>query len=61
MERLYIKLYDIYSRELEKLNIGYSFDKASIMQMMDLINAIEYVQHSNASIKEIISILERYE
>ena len=60
VEELYIKLYQLFSNELEGLNIGYEFNKNRLREMMDLVNAIDYIQHSNPDRREIIKIVSYY-
>lgn len=60
VEELYIKLYQLFSKELGGLNIGYEFNKSRLREMMDLVNAIDYIQHSNPDRREIIKIVSYY-
>lgn len=60
VEELYIKLYQLFSKELEGLNIGYEFNKSRLREMMGLVNAIDYIQHSNPDRREIIRIISYY-
>lgn len=61
MEKLYNKLYILFLQELNCLNIGYRFNTARLQQMMDLLNAIDYIKYGRPSKKEIIKILKHYE
>lgn len=60
VEQLNIKLYNLYYNELTNLNIGYQFDYNAIRLMMDIINAIDYINHGNPSRKEIEKIINYY-
>lgn len=60
MEKLYIKLYKIFSSELLNMNIGYDYDFDKLQEMLDLVQAIDYIQNGNPNKKEIIKILNYY-
>lgn len=60
MERLYIKLYKIFSSELLNMNIGYDYDLDKLQEMLDLVQAIDYIQNGNPNKNEIIKILNYY-
>lgn len=60
MEKLYIKLYKIFSSELLNMNIGYDYDLDKLQEMLDLVQAIDYIQNGNPNKKEIIKILNYY-
>lgn len=61
MEILYNILYTIYSREVLYLNIGYTFNKKSLSAIMDIINAIDYINYGNPTNNEVIKIIQYYE
>lgn len=46
MERLTKKLIFLFSKELEKMEIGYGYDKHAISKMEDIIHAIEVLKTS---------------
>lgn len=61
MNNIYNKLYNVYIKELHKLNIGYAMDNSTIKYMFDLINAIDYVDNGMPSTTEIYKIITYYE
>jgi hypothetical protein len=61
VEKLYDKIYGLFLQELNDLNIGYKFNHSRIQQMMDIINAIDFIQYAHPSRQEIIKILKHYE
>lgn len=61
VEVLYNVLYRLFTNELLKMNIGYSFDPHTLAMMNDLINAIDYIECGNPKDEEIIKIIQYYE
>lgn len=61
MEILYNELYKIFVQELININIGHLPDKKALFTMNELINAIDYIEHSNPTNNEIIKIIQYYE
>lgn len=61
MDKLYKKLYDIYIKELLNLNIGYEFNKCNITSMMNLINAIYYINSNDLTELEKHNLIHYYE
>lgn len=61
VEQLNIKLYRLFIEELTDLNIGYGFNRLRMREIMDIINAIEYISNYNLNRKEIIKIINYYE
>lgn len=51
----------MFTKELINLNIGYDFNENNLLEMMNLINAIDYIERSAPSNNEIIKILQYYE
>lgn len=60
MEKLYIKLYELFSSELLNMNIGYDYNLDKLQSMVDLVQAIDYIQNGNPTKKEIIKIINYY-
>ena len=60
MEKLYIKLYKLFSSELLNMNIGYDYNLDNLQKMIDLVQAIDYIQNGNSTRKEIIKIINYY-
>lgn len=60
MEKLYIKLYDLFSKELLNMNIGYDYNLTKLREMVDLVQAIDYIQNGNPTKREIIKIINYY-
>lgn len=60
MEKLYIKLYKLFSSELLNMNIGYDYNLDNLQKMIDLVQAIDYIQNGNPTRKEIIKIINYY-
>lgn len=60
MEKLYIKLYKLFSSELLNMNIGYDHNLNKLQEMVDLVQAIDYIQNGNPTRKEIIKIINYY-
>ena len=60
VEELYIKLHDLFSKELMRMNIGYDYNLSTLQNMIDLVHSIDYIQNGNPSKKEIIKILKYY-
>lgn len=60
VEQLNIKLYQLFAKELLEQNIGYTHDSVRIKQMLDIIQAIDYIQHGNPDKKEIHKIIKIY-
>lgn len=60
MEELNKKLYRLFLSELEKLQIGYSYDKKALCQMIDIINAIDLLK-TQPSREFSIQIVKLYE
>lgn len=42
------------------MNIGYSYDYSQLQKMMDIINAIDYIQNGNPNKREIQKIINLY-
>lgn len=61
MDKLYRQLYEVFKKELIKLNIGYDFDNSTISYMNDLINAVDFISHGDPTYTEAIKIIQRYE
>ena len=61
MDILYRKLYEVFRKELIKLNIGYEFDRSTLSYMNDLVNAIDFLNNGNPTNTEAITIILRYE
>ena len=61
MDDLFNKLYNLYVHELLNLNLGYTFNKSTLSEMNDLVNAIECIRQGNLDSEFIIKILEYYE
>lgn len=57
MEELDIKLYELFTKQLEELNIGYDYNKTRMAQIMDLVNSIDYIQHTYVDKRELRKIL----
>lgn len=60
MDLLNSKLYQLFVQELMNLNIGYELNKLRISRMIDIIQAIDYIQYGDPSkreIKQIINII----
>lgn len=60
VEELNIKLYKLFVKQLTELNIGYSFNEKALIEMMDIINAIDYIKHGYAYKSEIHKIISIY-
>lgn len=60
MERLYKKIYELYTAELNDLLIGYQYNEARLNQIIDLIALIWYLKQSSTSNKEAIKLIEQY-
>ena len=61
VKNLYFKLYKLFSAHLLELNIGYDYNQHKIAEMMDIVNAIDYIVHEDLPRNEIIKIIKRYE
>lgn len=61
VETLYRHLYEVFTKELIKLNIGYSFDESALSHMNDLISAIEFLKFGNPTQSEALAIIQRYD
>lgn len=42
------------------MNIGYDYNLTKLCEMMDLVQAIDYIQNGNPTKKEIIKIINYY-
>lgn len=60
MEELNTKLYKIFVKQLMELNIGYNYDPQAIEQMLDIINAIDYMAHGDLNKQNTQKILSLY-
>lgn len=61
VEVLYNILYKIFVKELLNLNIGYNFNDNNLREMINLVNAIDYIERNTLKNEEIIKILQYYE
>lgn len=61
VEVLYNILYKMFVKELLNLNIGYNFNDNNLREMMNLVNAIDYIERNTLKNEEIIKILQYYE
>lgn len=61
MKNLYNLLYKTYIKELYKLNIGYIIDHENLEYMLDLMNAIDYIENGNPLVTEILKLVAYYE
>ena len=57
---LYRQLYDVFRKELIKLNIGYTFDKSALSYMTEIISAIDFLENGNPTNNEAITVIQRY-
>lgn len=60
VEELNIKLYKIFVNQLTELSIGYSFNKNSLKEMMNILGAMHYIKYGNISEDEIYKIINIY-
>lgn len=42
------------------MNIGYDYNSGKLQEMVDLVQAIDYIQNGNPTRKEIIKIINYY-
>lgn len=61
VEVLYNILYKMFAKELLNLNIGYNFNDNNLREMINLVNAIDYIERNTLKNEEIIKILQYYE
>lgn len=61
MDLLNNRLYQLFVLELMNLNIGYEMSKSRISNMVDIIQAIDYIQNGDPSKKEIQKLINIYE
>lgn len=61
VEVLYNILYKMFVKELLNLNIGYNFNDNNLREMINLVNAIDYIERNTLKNEEIIKILQYYE
>lgn len=60
VEALNNLLYKLYAIELLNLNIGYDMNISNLNKMMDIVNAIDYIQKAKPDDSEIIKIMQYY-
>jgi hypothetical protein len=60
VDLLNIKLYQLFVVQLMEQNIGYNYNRASLQQMIDIVQMIDYIQNGNPSKKEIQKIINIY-
>lgn len=60
MDLLNNRLYQLFVLELMNLNIGYEMSKSRISNMVDIIQAIDYIQNGDPSKKEIQKLINIY-
>lgn len=53
-------LYKLFALELLNMNIGYDLNVSNVHQMIDIVNAIDYIKRSHPEDSEIIKIVEYY-
>lgn len=58
---LFKLLYKLYVQELLHLNIGYTFNKARLAKMNDLVHMIYYIQNAKLTNDEILKIIQYYD
>lgn len=51
----------MFVKELLNLNIGYNFNDNNLREMINLVNAIDYIERNTLKNEEIIKILQYYE
>ena len=61
VNKLYIRLYEVFKEELIKLNIGYDFNRSTLLYMNDLVNAIEYLRFARPDQQEASKIIQKYD
>lgn len=61
VEVLYNILYKMFVKELLNLNIGYNFNDNNLREMINLVNAIDYIERNTLKNEEIVKILQYYE
>lgn len=61
MDILNNRLYQLFVLELMNLNIGYEMSKSRISNMVDIIQAIDYIQNGDPSKREIQKLINIYE
>lgn len=61
MDLLNNRLYQLFVLELMNLNIGYEMSKSRVSNMVDIIQAIDYIQNGDPSKKEIQKLINIYE
>lgn len=61
MDLLNNRLYQLFVLELMNLNIGYEMSKSRISNMVDIVQAIDYIQNGDPSKKEIQKLINIYE
>lgn len=60
VNKLYQKLYYMFKTELLNLNIGYDYNRSSLEQMIDIINAIDLLK-TQLPREESLKIIKLYE
>lgn len=61
VDTLYRHLCEIFTKELIKLNTGYSFDESTLSHMNDLVSAIEFLKYDNPTQSEALTVIQRYD
>lgn len=61
MEQLYNIFLNVYLSELEKLKLGYTYDKQTLKFLDDLMNTIDYIENGDISRNDYFKIIQYYE
>jgi hypothetical protein len=60
MKSLIEMLYNLYINYMNKMEIGYGFDKEQWVEILQLYELIYFIQYCNPSLEEIALIADNY-
>lgn len=60
VEDLFKELYKLYMKELKDLQMGKPFNKVNIAKMMNIVNGIYYLEHTDTNVNNALNLIERY-
>lgn len=60
MNNIFDTLYDLYSKELHNLNMGYMFDYKNLNYMWELLQVLDFLTNGDPTNEELSFLLEYY-